>query len=349
LFGYAGTGKTELAREIGRMAHSPRFCAFTGKAAHVLHQRGCSPAQTIHSLIYRASYDEEFDRWTYTKRDPSELADVDLFIVDEGSMVPSLLAIDLLSFGKPVFVSADPAQLPPVEGRSTSLFMEAEPDVMLTEIHRQAAENPILRLADAIRRGEPVPRCGYRAGGVLEVSSQCADPDTYDATLVGANDTRQRQNCMARRRRGFRDDQPQVGETLVCLRNDYGVKDVVFNGSVWEVIAVAPDQPHGKRPVLRLDLKNEYGRTYVRVPAECFTQQRFEPYPDLQQFDFGYALTVHKAQGSEWPAVRLINEAKFFRAHARRWLYTGITRARERLTINEYCEVETAEALARVG
>jgi exodeoxyribonuclease-5 len=121
LFGYAGTGKTELAREIGKSARNPRFCAFTGKAAHVLQQRGCTPVSTIHSLIYHASYDPQRKGWDYTLRQWHELADVGLIIVDEASMVPPYLAIDLFSFGKPILTLADPAQLPPVDGHSTSI------------------------------------------------------------------------------------------------------------------------------------------------------------------------------------------------------------------------------------
>ena len=350
LFGYAGTGKTELAREIGKSARHTRFCAFTGKAAHVLQQRGCTPVSTIYSLIYHATYDPQRKRWKYTLRQRHELADVGLIIVDEASMVAPLLALDLLSFCKPVLALADPAQLPPVDGHSGSLFMEDEPDVMLTDIHRQAAENPILRLADAIRRGGPMPPRGYRAGGVLHITKEAGEPDAFDATLVGRNDTRQHQNSIMRRRLGFANDseRPLLGETFVCLRNDYSVHDPVFNGSVWQAVGVgAPLGFDDELRVLRLDLKNEYGKTQVHVSAECFSEQRFEPYPNLQQFDFGYALTVHKAQGSEWETVRLFNEAKYFREHARRWLYTGITRARERLTIVDYSPAETAEALLR--
>ena len=62
-------------------------------------------------------------------------------------MVDEDLGRDLLSFGKPVLVLGDPAQLPPVKGGG--FFTEAEPDVMLTEVHRQAADNPIIRAVHA--------------------------------------------------------------------------------------------------------------------------------------------------------------------------------------------------------
>ncbi len=219
---------------------------------------------------------------------------------------------------------------------------------MLTEIHRQAAENPILRLADAIRRGEPLPGRGYQAGGVLHITNEAGAPDAFDMTLVGTNDTRRRQNGRARRLYGFaREEEPQLGETLVCLHNDYSVHDPVFNGSVWAVANLEYEEE--EQPILRLNLKNEYSQTQVRVAIECFTEQRFTPFQNLQSFDYGYTLTVHKAQGSEWPAVRLINECKVFRAEARRWLYTGVTRASQRLTIVDYSEAETRRALQRAS
>ena len=66
-------------------------------------------------------------------------------------MVDEELGRDLLSFGKPVLVLGDPAQLPPVKGGG--FFTEAEPDIMLTEVHRQAADNPIIRMSMVVREG----------------------------------------------------------------------------------------------------------------------------------------------------------------------------------------------------
>jgi exodeoxyribonuclease-5 len=173
LFGYAGTGKTELAREIGANAAGTTFAAFTGKAAHVMRQGGCAPCSTIHRLIYDARYDEQRRRYRYQLKSKAALSDIKLIIVDECSMVNDVLAKDLLSFGIPVLPIGDPAQLPPVKG--ASYFMAGAPDVMLTEIHRQALENPILRLANQIRAGGRLPPAGYRAGDALRIS-QDAEP-----------------------------------------------------------------------------------------------------------------------------------------------------------------------------
>jgi exodeoxyribonuclease V len=336
LFGFAGTGKTELAREVGHDI-KVRYCAYTGKAAHVLRHRGCTPVSTIHSLIYKATFDPDTETWSYQRRERSDLGDLRLIIVDEASMVDNELARDLLSYGIPTLVIGDPAQLPPING--PGYFMAGEPDVMLTEIHRQAAENPILRLADRIRRGGQLPRIGYSADdGSLQITDREAEPGAFDVTLVGRNQTRRRQNRILRHHFGFarrsqRKLPPQPLEMLVCLHNDYRVNAPVWNGSLWQVDTVEPYDHDGSLRILQLMLQNEYSNTTVRVPEECFTEGRFEFYRGLQQFDFGYCLTTHKAQGSEWGSVLLFNEANYFRADAQRWLYTGITRAREQLTI----------------
>src|ERR1700693_6632217 len=136
LFGYAGTGKTTLARHLaedvdGKVA----FAAFTGKAALVMRRKGCEGASTIHSLIYRARESGEetpsFELW-----DDAPASKAKLIVIDECSMVDAELGRDLMSFGVPVLVLGDPAQLPPIQGGG--FFTDCEPDAMLTEVHRQA-------------------------------------------------------------------------------------------------------------------------------------------------------------------------------------------------------------------
>src|SRR5512139_2235245 len=132
LFGYAGTGKTTLARHIADEADGEvRFAAFTGKAASVMRGKGCRGATTIHSLIYRARESGEeipsFDLW-----EEAPASKASLIIIDECSMVDAELGKDLLSFGVPLLVLGDPAQLPPITtgANGGGFFTEHEPDVM---------------------------------------------------------------------------------------------------------------------------------------------------------------------------------------------------------------------------
>src|SRR5215475_1285311 len=201
LFGYAGTGKTTLARHIAEEADGEvKFAAFTGKAASVMRGKGCRGASTIHGLIYRARESGEeipsFDLW-----DEAPASKAELIIIDECSMVDAELGRDLLSFGVPVLVLGDPAQLPPIQGGG--FFTEAEPDAMLTEVHRQAQDDTIVRLSMDIRAGEYIEPGRY---GLTQVVRRDAfDPQRAletDQILVGRNATRRAYNARLRERRG---------------------------------------------------------------------------------------------------------------------------------------------------
>src|SRR3981189_2651696 len=151
LFGYAGTGKTTLARHIADGVDGEvKFAAFTGKAALVMRNKGCDNASTIHSLIYRARESGE-ETPTFELWDDAPASKAKLIVIDECSMVDAEWGRDLMSFGLPVLVLGDPAQLPPIQGGG--FFTAAGPDVMLTEVHRQAADDPIIHLSMAVREG----------------------------------------------------------------------------------------------------------------------------------------------------------------------------------------------------
>lgn len=142
LAGYAGTGKSHLARHLaGHARGNVAFAAFTGKAARVMRQKGCEGARTIHSLIYNTEVHPN-GHVTVTLKPKDDLRQYSLIVIDECSMVNEEMGRDLLSFGIPVLVLGDPAQLPPVSGGG--YFTSQDPDFMLTEVHRQAADSPIL-------------------------------------------------------------------------------------------------------------------------------------------------------------------------------------------------------------
>ena len=336
LFGFAGTGKTTLARHIADdIGEEVVFGAFTGKAAHVLREKGCGDASTIHSLIYRPAMGDEEDPEAepmFTIRRDAPAAEADLIIIDECSMVDEELGRDLLSFGVPVLVLGDPAQLPPVKGGG--FFTEAEPDVMLTEVHRQAADNPIIRLSMDIRNGA-IPEYGdYGAARII--SRKDINSDIIldaDQVLVGRNATRAKYNQRIRSLLDFDGSIPCVGEKLVCLRNNK--QKGLLNGGIWSV-----KSRHGKKAGrLRFDLTPEDGGRTARVSVYPeFFAGGAETIPwvkrrNSDEFDYGYALTVHKSQGSQWDDVVLFDESFAFREHRDRWLYTGVTRAAKRLTI----------------
>ena len=380
LFGYAGTGKSTLAMHLAEGAGLVKFACFTGKAAHVMQRKGCDGAQTIHSLIYKPKDKSRRRLWeleaelqehlvearvhgeeedspaiqrlrdrikqekdhlnqpSFNKNEDSDLADADLVVIDECSMVGEEMANDLLSFDVPILVLGDPAQLPPV--RSTGYFTEAEPDVMLTEIHRQALDNPILRLATMARNRQRID-VGQYGGGCEVLRIADFDYDSIDPVetqvLVGKNKTRRRanlrirQNCFPASGRLIR-----RGEKVVALRND---KDTgVLNGSLWTVLRANGGDEDSITMILGDpdDATREVGVESWRHHFEGREEELRDMgwgRRDYLEFDYGYALTVHKAQGSEWDDVFLVNEAWGSPSDRARWLYTGITRAGQRIRI----------------
>ena len=334
LFGYAGVGKSTLARHIAEGASGEAaFAAFTGKAALVMRSKGCVGATTIHALIYRASEGKE-GAPTFTLNHDGPASRAGLIVIDECSMVDAELGRDLLSFGKPILVLGDPAQLPPVKGGG--FFTEAEPDVMLTQIHRQAEDDPIIRLSQIVRAGG-VPDYGeYGASRILRRAE--VDKDIVlgaDQVLVGVNKTRRLYNQRIRALRGISEALPVAGDRLVCLRNDR-TKGLI-NGGLWKVEALSAMRKDFVRMSLSPEDETGRGLTKVAVLKQFFEGGEAElPYPvrrESDEFDFGYALTVHKAQGSQWDNVVLFDESYAFREHRSRWLYTGLTRAAKVLTI----------------
>lgn len=339
LFGFAGTGKTTLAKHLAaQIGGETCYAAFTGKAALMMQRNGCAGASTIHSLIYNVDEESEGEaRFIWDAESPAR--DADLIVIDECSMVGEELARDLLRYRRPILVLGDPAQLPPVN--SAGFFTEnVKPDAMLTEIHRQAAESPIIRMATKVREGGRLEVGQYGTSEVVRRGTLgAAEVMAHDQILVGKNVTRQGMNRKVRRllhRDGW---EPEAGDKLVCLKNDKTAG--ILNGGLFEIY----DNPH--RPDLNhfaFEVKSEdFPKRHafeVKARRECFEadvnqllKEDFSLFSRTQVFDYGYALTVHKSQGSQWDSVVLYDEKGIMRNDARRWLYTGITRAADRLTV----------------
>lgn len=351
LFGFAGTGKSTLALAIAKAVRKQvkyddeevkgavLAAAFTGKAALVMQSKGLRGASTLHSLIY--TLDEDVPGAPkFILNEDSKLGDAKLLIIDECSMVGEELARDVLSFGVKVLVLGDPAQLPPV--KDAGFFTEnVKPDSMLTEVHRQAAGNQIIRLSMDIRAGERLQYGDFGACKVLPWQRDTLSTQEIlaaDQLLVGKNLTRERMNDRYRAISNCKSRNPMVGEKLVCLKNDR--QNNLFNGGLWKVAKLRKANASVVRMVIEPDDAGEVSRSIeVKVRAEFFMGEEhvraleWEQLKETQQMTFGYALTVHKAQGSQWNNVILFDESNVFRDDARRWLYTGVTRAAEKLTV----------------
>ncbi len=362
LAGFAGTGKTTLAKHFAEdVPGGVLFASFTGKAAAVMRSKGCTEATTIHRLIYtprgkgsgklkelrekleKATAPDELERMRREIRDELErvkaplwdlnpaspVKSVGLLIIDECSMVGGRMADDLLSFGTPVLVLGDPAQLPPVGGGG--FFTSREPDFMLTEVHRQAAESGILRLATDVRSGRGLKLGDY--GDAQVVARSHVTPEDVMAAeqiLVGTNTMRKGTNKRVRQLLGRSGLMPEAGDRLVCLKNNHELG--LLNGEIWQALhAVELDSS-------TVGLTIENGQITENVVAWSMPFRgedlgQFDHDKEIQEFDYGYVLTTHKAQGSQWGSVYVFDESHVFRRDAARWLYTAITRAANKLVV----------------
>lgn len=336
LFGYAGTGKTTLAKHIAEGINGTvLFAAYTGKASLVLKRKGCYGASTIHSLIYTPKQDKRTGEAIFELNASSIAGLAHLIVVDEVSMVGQELAEDLLSFGTRVLVLGDPHQLPPVN--SEGFFINGEPDVMLTEVHRQAQENPIIRLSMDVREGRGIKQGRYGDSLVI-AQRQLKDTQLHDLMmssdqlLIGTNRSRHLYNGYIRDAIGLNPEQPDKNDRLVCLRNNHTKN--YLNGEIWEVSSVKTTRATFDMEVTSLD--NGF-HSKIRVPPPFFNgtegDMDWREKKKYDEFTYGWALTVHKSQGSEWPRVLLIDESRVFREDASKHLYTGITRAAESVTV----------------
>ena len=332
LFGYAGTGKTTvIATAIQDLGIKVVYCAYTGKAASVMRNNGL-PARTVHNLIYTLEYEDKIEKQLVFSVNPeSDAKHADLIVLDECSMIGEDVAWDLLRFGTPVLAIGDPAQLPPVKG--AGYFTNAKPDAMLTEVHRQALDSPVLKLATKTRHEESLARGTY--GDSKVILGADLDEDelwTADQVLVGTNATRQRLNRRARAYFNMQGQYPQFGERIVCLKNNY--KNAIMNGEMFNVMECVEYD----RNWLKMNLYCvEDGRSIENVPVHksFFGGPPADDYTLIRSvhFDFGYAMTVHKSQGSQWARPLIVDESGVFRDDKWKWLYTGITRAAESVTI----------------
>lgn len=356
LGGYAGTGKTtllaELRKELANFDKNMKigFVSYTGKAARVLktklkEEKIAFPQDsigTIHSLIYSpvTNEHEEIVGWKIKDK-----VDRDLIIIDEGSMVDQQIWTHLMSYGKPVIVVGDHGQLPPIAG---NFNLMQKPDLLLTEIWRQEKENPIIELSIMSREKGQIPP-GIYSACVRKFAVD--DPDGQemmgeiisnyrDDTLIlcGYNTTRRKLNAAIRATLGFKSPHPMGGDRVICLRNNHRMS--IFNGMLGTVEAIEKVDDEWYDATIFMDGEEKPYKGFISAAqfesdkALNFTGNR-TLYKRGDLFDFGYALTVHKAQGSQARKVVLFEERfkKMSDEEWRRWLYTAVTRAEEELYI----------------
>ena len=363
--GYAGTGKSTLVRYIIDALDIEEdrvcYCAFTGKAAEVLKKKGNKNVSTLHRLLY-----EHIPRPAGGFfRKPKLFIDYDVIVVDEVSMAPKSL-MDLL-FRHRVYVIClgDPFQLPPIDKDEDNHLLD-NPHVFLEEIMRQEEDSEIIQLTMKIRNQEPID---YFNGNEVKIIPY-SDLNTGvlqwgDQILTATNAKRQAINNQMRALQG-RTGEPVDGDKIICLRNywdDLSLNgDALINGTIgilqnsfqtWRKIPSFIQSDIKKFDVLVGDLvvpetkdiyqMTEMDRQMIITGEKCcdwrlsYKLGKLRPkYGEIvpKEFTYAYAVTVHKAQGSSWPNVVVLEESfPFNKIEHARWLYTACTRAEKKLVL----------------
>ena len=322
--GYAGTGKTTIAKSIIAELSRKRCaaCAFTGKAASVMRSKGLADAQTIHKTIYR--FDTAENKFFLRDR-----VDADFFLLDEASMVNSYQWADMMSFNKPIIAIGDPGQLQPV-GYDPRLMVN--PDITLTQIHRQDADSAIIQFATHVRSGLRIRKGKKGEVTIGDVNLFRDSLQWADILLCGMNKTRVKANNDVRRLLFGSDAKHKLiqGDRIICLKNDNQLG--VNNGEIFTVHAIKAVTP----------------KSFLCDLVDCDGEMRHDmnvlkcafgvPKPDKKWFsehevviaDYGYCTSVHKFQGSEADKVAVLSEQCDLWCPVR-WSYTAITRAAKEL------------------
>ncbi len=356
LGGFAGTGKTTLISVFRQELHKRKeelkvaFCSYTGKAARVLKQKLIEQnavfpkdsVSTIHALIYSPMLDDKDNiiGWERNKNPK-----FDLIIIDEASMVDERIWSDLLSLGIPIIAVGDHGQLPPISG---SFNLVQTPMLRLEEIHRQAKDNPIIKLSILAREKGEIPVGNY-GDGIKKISKADYDSgekvndllESYNSetlVLCGYNSTRSKLNNFIRGSKEFLSPEPQVGDRVICLRNNH--RQRIYNGMLGTINSISTTDDKWYFAEIKMDGEESnfaglIARGQFGSPNAINYGNDRAAFMMGDLFDFGYALTVHKAQGSEANRVILFEEkfGKMDEQMWKRWLYTAITRAKEELFI----------------
>jgi exodeoxyribonuclease V len=370
--GFAGTGKTTMLKVLAQVLGELVVVTPTGKAALRVREATGLPASTIHKWLYKAKKGRGGEvEWTLKEADELKSPGSGLLVVDEASMVDAKLWADIYEacqmVGCNVLCVGDPFQLPPVTkvkddglkpfslvGKDTP----ADPQfrARLTEVLRQAQESPIIRASMKLRSGDwfqalmDLPRTPE-----AEVFAQADATQAAGGVIIcHKNASRHQVNRELRKRRGL-EGTACPGEPLLVLRNNYDVER--FNGEIvtfgaWEylsqreldvydtysksVIKTGFGRADVEGDTVILAVKQVAGEMEGVAPAGIEkSAKRNLTEGSFLHANFGYCLTAHKAQGSEWPEVLVVVEpsVRADSVEGRRWLYTAVTRASEKASI----------------
>lgn len=363
--GYAGTGKSTLVRFIIDALNVSEdkvvYATYTGKAAEVLRKKGNANAITLHKLLY----DSIPKPGGGFIRKPKTSLDYNIVVADECSMIPKTMVEMLLRHNVFVIFLGDNFQLPQIDkGEEHDLLVH--PHVFLDEVMRQAAESEIIQLTMKIRNGENIDFYKGKEVIVIPRNELVTGHLTWaDQIITATNNSRLMFNNQMRELLGY-SGLPQDGEKMICLRNYWDDlsedgESALVNGTTgiihmpFESFRMAPQfvkMKNHKMETIQCDFTSDDGSCFNSVEMDkhmILTGEKCIDWRESYQlgrliqrigdivpreFTFGYAITCHKAQGSEWNKVLVIEESfPFAKEEHARWLYTATTRASEKLVL----------------
>lgn len=362
--GYAGTGKSTLVKFITQSLPGIDpdidvvYATFTGKAAQVLMSKGCKNAMTLHRLLYESIPRPD---GTFLRKKRIEI-EYPIVVVDEVSMAPKDMIEQLFNYhGVYVICLGDPFQLPPIN-KDTDNHLLDNPHIFLDEVMRQAKESEIIRLTMDIREGVVLDNFDGNDVKIYNRNELNTGMLLWaDQVISGTNKTRIEMNNNIRQLLG-RSDKPEDGDKVICLRNywdswanngDYLVNGTIgFLNNTYSTFNQIPyffggqkidvtcsnfisdtDADYG---FLQMDTKEILTGERCLDNKTIYRLMRSRKYAHLVPFEFtyGYCITCHKAQGSQFNKVLVIEEKfPFDVIEHSRWLYTAATRAIDKLVI----------------
>lgn len=365
--GYAGSGKTTILRYIiealGQLGVNPytnvAYCAYTGKAAQVLKNKGCQNAQTAHRLLYDSVplHNGGF------KHIPKIVLPYKVIVVDECSMLPNSMLKVLLNHNVYIIFSGDPGQLPPINPKEANTLLAA-PHIFLDEITRQALDSGIIRLSMLIREGQSFNNFESNDAKIFSKNEFVTGHlEWADQILCATNNTRISINNECRRLRGY--TKPiEEGEKIVCLSNHWDIVNsqgyALTNGCIGTLSNIFDSRvaypfymgvPNNRIDTVIGNFTTEFGEEFGSLEMErfCIENGTSEIAPELKykicgnpkyrdsyplDFTYAYAMTCHRAQGSQWDNVLVIEENfPFSKEDHIKWLYTACTRPSSKLVL----------------
>lgn len=362
--GYAGTGKSTLVKFIIEAldveSSKVSYAAFTGKAAEVLRKKGNENACTLHKLLY----DHVPRKGGGFFRMPKKHLDYNIVVIDEVSMVPIDMMQQLFKHKVYVICLGDPFQIPPIEPEKDNHLLD-HPHIFLDEVMRQAKDSEIIRTSISLREFKPLEN--YKGTNVQIIGREdyCNEMFTWaDQVICATNATKEELNTFTRKILG-RGPYPEDGDKIICGQNYWDdlsdQNNALVNGTIgylklpknktiyipyWTRASVPSVQ------AINADIVTDEGDVYADINIDksmliqgsrCLDNRDIynigryrEKIGDIipKLINYGYVITGHKAQGSEWDKVLVIEE-NYPRSKEEhfRWLYTSITRAADKVIV----------------